>query len=322
MKAVVFESMEKGATYNEDFKHPEIPDGFVEISLKAAALNKRDDFIIKGLYPGLKPNVILGSDGCGIYEDRPVVFDPGINWGESQEYQSPDYHILGMPQHGTLSDKVAVPKSNITSKPNHLDFIQAAALPLAGLTAYRALFSRGRLKPAQKVLISGGGGGVALFCNQFAIASGARVFSTTGSEDKKSRLLKMGLEGVVNYNEKSWAEDFSSEFGTVDLVIDSAGGDGFHRLINLLNPGGTLVTYGGTLGQSDNISPQVIFWKQLNIKGSTMGSPQDFKDMIRFVEQHQIVPVVDRVFPLSDFDKAIERLRSKDHFGKIVLTIS
>ncbi|TVR86395.1 MAG: alcohol dehydrogenase [Saprospirales bacterium] len=322
MKAVVFESKEKGATYNEDFKSPEIPDDFVEISLKAAALNKRDDFILKGLYPGLRPNVVLGSDGCGVYEGQPVVFDPGINWGESLEYQSPDYHILGMPQHGTFCEKVSVPKTNIFAKPKHLDFIQASALPLAGLTAYRALFTRGRLKPGQKVLISGGGGGVALFCIQFAIASGARVYSTTGSEDKKSRLLKMGLEGVVNYNGNSWDMDFSREFGPVDLVIDSAGGDGLHRLVNLLNPGGTLVTYGGTLGKSDNISPQVIFWKQLNIKGSTMGSPQDFKNMIRFVEQHQIVPVVDRVFPLSDFNKAVARLRSKDHFGKIVLTIS
>ncbi len=322
MKAVVFESEENGATYNEDFKRPEAPDDFVEISMKASALNKRDDFILKGLYPGLRPNVVLGSDGCGIYEGRPVVFDPGINWGENPDYQSPDYHILGMPQHGTFCEKVSVPGTNIYTKPSHLDFTQAAALPLAGLTAYRALFTRAGLEAGQKVLISGGGGGVALFCIQFAIASGARVFSTTGSKDKQDRLLKMGLEGVVNYNEKSWDKDFSSEFGQVDVVIDSAGGDGFHRLINLLNPGGTLVTYGGTLGKSDNISPQVIFWKQLNIKGSTMGSPQDFIDMLQFVEQHQIVPVIERVFPLSDFDRAVARLRSKDHFGKIVLTIS
>ena len=322
MKAVVFEGKEQGAKYTRDFKPDELPDGFVEILLESAALNKRDDFILKGLYPGLRPNVVLGSDGCGVYEGKPVVFDPGINWGDKPEFQSAEYHILGMPGHGTFCEKVAVPKHNICPKPVHLDFNQASALPLAGLTAYRALFTRGGLKPGQKVLISGGGGGVALFCIQFAIAASARVYSTTGSKDKMNRLFKMGLEGVVNYNDKSWDKDFSSEFGQVDLVIDSAGGDGFHRLINLLKPGGTLVTYGGTLGKSDNISPQIIFWKQLNIKGSTMGSPQDFQDMMQFVEQHQIVPVVDRIFPLADFDKAIERLRSKDHFGKIVLNIS
>jgi len=324
MKAVVFISREKGAEYQADYSHPEVnnpPPGFVKIDLAAAALNKRDDFILKGLYPGIRPNVILGSDGAGLLAGKRVFFNPGINWGKDETVQSINYHILGMPSHGTFASSVLVPRENVFPIPNHLNFIEAAALPLAGLTAFRALFTRGNLKAGEKVLITGGGGGVAQLCIQFAIAKGAHVFSTTGSVDKFEQLESLGVDGVKNYNHHDWEKQLMESYGTFDLVVDSAGGDGFQKLVGLLKPAGRMVIYGGTLGKAHNLSPQIIFWRQLNILGSTMGSPSDFKSMVKFVDDHQIKLVIDSVYPLEDFRAAFERINSGSHFGKIVLRI-
>lgn len=325
MKAVVFISREKGAEYQANYSCPEIdnpPDGYVKVDLTAAALNKRDDFILKGKYPGIRPNVILGSDGAGLLNGKRVFFNPGINWGDDEAVQSVNYHILGVPTHGTFASSVLVPKENVFFVPNHLNFVEAAALPLAGLTAFRALFTRGELKSGEKILVTGGGGGVAQMCIQFAVAVGAQVYSTTGSTDKFEQLEKLGVAGVKNYNTYDWDKELLKSDGPFDLIIDSAGGDGFQKLISLLKPGGRMVIYGGTHGKAHNVSPQIIFWRQLNILGSTMGSPSDFESMVEFIDAHKIKPVIDNIYPLEDFRSAFDRINSGKHFGKIVLRIN
>lgn len=321
MKAVVFRNQEKGCEYRADFELPDENSDWKEVKLYTAAMNKRDDFILKGLYPGIKNDVVLGSDGAGYCDDQKVLINPGMNWGTNEAFQSEDFYILGMPGHGTFSEKIRVPASNIRSIPPHLSMEEAAALPLAGVTAYRAVFTKGDLREDQKVLITGGGGGVALNCIQFALAAEAEVFATTGSKEKKDKLSAMGVRHVVNYKEEKWDKTLKSEAGLFDLIIDSAGGDGLAKLIGLLKPGGKLVIYGGTKGKSNDISPQVIFWRQLQIMGTSMGSISDFQNMLHFVKAHQVKPVIDSVFDLKDFHKAFDRIRSGDHFGKIVLRI-
>lgn len=322
MKAIVFEDLESGFRFRDDFKRPNARPDEIEVEVYAAALNKRDDFIIKGLYPGLKEEVIMGSDASGVWKGKTVLINPGINWGDSQEVQSRDYQILGMPSHGTFAEWVRVPQQNVYPAPGHLTKQEVAALPLAGLTAYRALFSRGKLQSGQRVLITGGGGGVAITCIQMALAAGAEVFSTTGSPEKQDRLADLGVKATADYREKNWNKILLENHGSFDLIIDSAGGEGLQKLIGLAKPAGNLVLYGGTTGKSDGISPQIIFWRQLNIMGTSMGSDRDFREMLDFVTKHKVRPVVDSVHPIEDFQSALKRLQSPNHFGKVVLQIA
>lgn len=289
------------------------------VELINSALNHRDLWIIRGMYANIKTNCILGSDGCGIYEGRDVVIHPGINWGNNEAFQSKDFRVLGMPDWGTFAEYIEIDQKYIYPKPSHLDYVQGAALPLAGLTAFRSIVRKCQPQKGEKVLITGIGGGVALFAMQFALALGCEVYVTSGSQDKIKKARKLGAVDGVNYKENEWDIRLKEMGGGFDVVIDSAGGDGFYRLINLCNPGARVCFYGGTAGKINNLSPQIIFWKQITIFGSTMGSDKDFADMLQLVNDHNITPVVDSVFKLSEFDKAIKRMENAEQFGKIVL---
>ncbi|MBI5914896.1 MAG: zinc-binding dehydrogenase [Bacteroidetes bacterium] len=307
----------------EEVANPKAGQSEVLVRMKAAALNHRDVYIMQGLYPNVRYPLIPGSDGAGIAaDDREVIFQPGIHWGDDERMQSRDYHILGLPTNGTFSEYIVVGEGQIFDKPTHLTFEEATALPLAGLTAFRVLFSRCKSQSGEKVLITGAGGGVALFCCQFAFAAGLEVFVTSGSETKIASALKLGVLGAANYKSQDWPEKLKSQASGFDVIIDSAGGDGFADLIRLCNPGGRIGIYGGSNGTVSNFSPQPIFWKQISILGSTMGSDQDFADMLAFVNHHKIVPVVDSVFSLEEGAKAFERMEKGEQFGKIVLRIS
>ncbi|MDX5346615.1 MAG: zinc-binding dehydrogenase, partial [Hymenobacteraceae bacterium] len=251
-----------------------------------------------------------------------VLINPNINWGDSEKAQSQEYTILGLPTNGTFAEYVCVAADRVHPKPAHLTFEQAAALPLAGLTAYRALFTRAQLQPAEKVLITGAGGGVALFAIQFAIAAGAEVYVTSGSDEKIARAKEMGARGGINYRQDDWFKQLKKEAGLFDVIIDSAGGDQFAHLVDLAAPGGRIAFYGGTLGKINNLIPGRIFWKQLSILGSTMGSDADFKNMLAFVAKHKLVPEVDSVFPLSETEQAFRKMDAGKQFGKIVIKIS
>ena len=306
----------------EEIENPIVHSGETVVHLKAAALNHRDLWITKGQYGGIVYPMILGSDGAGFTESgEEVIINPSLFWGKNEKHQSVDFKILGLPIYGTFAEQVKVPTENIHSKPKHLSFEQAATLPLAGLTAYRALFSRCVIKKGEKVLISGIGGGVALFALQFAVAKGCQVWVTSSSEEKIQRAISMGASGGYNYTTDAWSKQSLKETGGFDVVIDGAVGSGFSELVKTCAAGARICFYGGTAGAIQNVTPQPIFWKQMSILGSTMGSPKDFKSMIAFVDNHQIVPVVDEVFALKDGNAALHKMDTASQFGKLVMSI-
>lgn len=320
MKALVYKAKNAPLAY-EDIELPSPADGEVRVDIKAAALNHRDNWITKGLYPRIRENIILGSDGAGLVEGREVILNPNIGWGDNRRYPAPDYHMLGMPSHGTFAEAIHVRPDRIADKPAHLSLPQAAALPLAGLTAYRTVFTRCNLQPGERVLISGVGGGVALFACQFAIAAGAEVYVTSGSADKIARAKALGAVGGANYRDDGWAKALKAETGGFDVIVDSAGGPGFSDLVRLTRRGARIGLYGGTCGNWQDVSPQIVFFNQIDILGSTMGSDEDFADMVAFVARHRIVPVIDAEYPLARGNEAIARMDDGAQFGKIVLTV-
>jgi len=306
----------------EEIPVPALVPGEVLIQLKAAALNKRDYWITKGKYPRLTFPLVLGSDGVGLIGTREVIINPGLAWGDHPDRFNEEFRIIGMPEYGTLSEWISVPVANVYDKPSHLTWIEAAALPVCGVTAYRAMFTRGRATQKDRMLITGIGGGVATLSLLFGVAVGMEVW-VTSSSDHKIELAKVnGARGGVSYLQKDWEKVLLEKAGRFDLVIDGAGGDDFSRLAHLMNPGGRVVVYGGTRGEINGLSPQRIFWKQLDILGSTMGSPEDFRNMLNLVNQFSIKPIVSHVFSLRAINEAMAVIALGEQFGKICIEIS
>ena len=253
---------------------------------------------------------------------KEVIINPALEWGNVATYQDPAlFRILGLPDDGTLAEFVKVPVANLVEKPAHLSFEEAAALPLAGVTAYRALVTRARVRVGEKVLITGVGGGVALLALQFAVALGAEVVVTSGSVEKLDKAMAMGATGGANYREEGWVERIKSLAGAFDIIVDGTAGDGLNDLLDLAAPGGRVVLYGATRGNPAQVVARRIFWKQLNVLGSTMGSPEDFAGMLELVAQHGIRPVVDRVFGLEHGEEAFRWMEEGKQFGKIVVKV-
>jgi NADPH:quinone reductase-like Zn-dependent oxidoreductase len=290
------------------------------VRVRAASLNHRDLFITQGLYPNIKLPCILGADGAGEVNGKPVLIDPTIGWGDDERVWRQDATILGVPVDGTFAEYVAVPSENVYDKPAHLSFEEAAALPLGGVTAYRALFTRGELHSGETVLITGVGGGVQTFALLFAKAAGARVIATSGSDEKLDRARALGADVTLNYRTDPEWHKAARKAGSIDIALDSAGGDTFAKLTTIVRWGGRIVTYGGTTGDA-KIRMFPIFWDQLDVRGTSMGSPADFRAMLEFVTRHEIRPVVDRVYDMNDVVAAMERMEDAEQFGKIVLKI-
>jgi zinc-binding alcohol dehydrogenase/oxidoreductase len=318
---LAFTQAEKGQSPSlQNAPSPTPAEGELLIQIKAAALNHRDVFISKGQYASIRYPVIFGSDGAGLVDGREVILNPGLFWGENPGFSGADFQILGMPRAGTFAEYTTLPAQYVHDKPAHLSWAEAAALPLAGVTAYRALFTRARLRAGERVFITGIGGGVALFALQFAQAAGAEVWVNSGSDEKIAKAIALGAKGGVNYRQTEWFKDPVLSPG-FDVIIDGTGGEGLGHLLRLAKPGARIVSYGGTLGMVPNFSPQVLFWKQLQVLGSTMGNEQDFVEMLDFVVQHQIRPVIDSVFPLKDAGQAFQRMEAGEQFGKICLEV-
>ncbi len=297
------------------------PDDYAIVELKAAALNRRDWWITQGMYANIRTPSILGSDGCGVYEGEEVVILPSLYWGEDQRFPTDNFKILGMDEDGTFAEKIAVRRKSIFKKPPHLNAEQAAALPLSGLTAYRALFTRCGAKAGDNVLISGVGGGTALMACQLAIAVGANVYVTSGSEEKIEKAVGLGAKGGANYKDADAMKALGKSVGGFNVVIDSAGGLGFNMLLRMCRKGAQVGIYGGTTGSLEKVAVPNIFYKQISIHGSTMGSDLEFGKMLDFVSEHKIVPVVDSVFELKNGNEAIDMMANSPQFGKIVLRI-
>jgi zinc-binding alcohol dehydrogenase/oxidoreductase len=317
---------------------PEPAPHHVRIRILAAALNHRDEWIRQGQYAKIRPGVILGSDGCGTVESlgsgvdagllgKEVIINPSIGWGSDERAQASDYAILGLPVDGTFAEYLCVPATQIVEKPAHLTAAQAAALPLAGLTAYRAVVSQSAVAAHQKVLITGIGGGVAQFAAQFAAALGAEVWVSSGSHEKLGRAVaELGVAGGAVYKEHEWLKALSARVGFpasasgFDAVIDSAGGADVNALLLALKPGGVFTFFGATAGRPTELNWQAIFWRQLRIQGTTMGSDAEFRAMVALVAEKKIVPIVDSIRSFSDIGSAFDSMRVGSQFGKLVVT--
>lgn len=333
MRAVVLTGLGDSDNLRLENRPDPVPGpGEALVRLHAAALNRRDVWIRKGQYAGIKVPIVLGSDGAGevvgvgervdpSWKGRQVVIDPSFNWGSDERAQDSAFNILGLPVNGTYAELVVVPAANLHPKPATLTWEEAAAVPLASVTAYRALVTRARVQAGETVVVTGIGGGVATCALQIARVLGAKVFVTSGHDSKIAAAKRLGAMGGVNHRKDDWVKTLLAEIGyRPDVVIDGAGGETFNRALDALTPGGRLVSYGSTLGVAQNVEVRRIFWKQLNVLGSTMGSPSDFAAMLELYDAG-MKPVIDKVFPLEQAGDAHIRMEAGDQFGKIVLRI-
>lgn len=314
-----------------DVEIPEPGIGQVRVHLRTSALNHRDVWITLGQYPGIRLPCILGSDGAGVVDqigpDAPaewmgqdVVIYPAYDWGENPCFPNPGFRVLGMPDPGTFAEYLCVPASHVFPKPTHLSWEQAAAIPLAGLTAWRALITQGAAQPGETVLVTGIGGGVATFALKWAVALGARVFVTSSDPVKLEQARLMGAAGGVNYRDSDWAKQLAALSGGINVIVDGAGGETFSGCFSVLRPGGRLVIYGATAGNPPaGLEMARLFFRQARIIGSTMGSPNEFAAMLRFVADHRIEPALDQIFALDEAVAAHQRLRAAKQLGKVVL---
>ena len=344
MKATVFhEHGPPDVLKYEDVPDPEVGPSHVLVDVKAVALNHLDLFVRGGI-PGLKLEMphILGSDISGVIKEigsddsealqtgQKVIIDPGRSCGvceycvRGEESLCATYGIIGEHYRGGYADFISVNAQNVIPVPEHskLDFNQAAATPLTFMTAWRMLMPKARVKPGDDVLIIGIGGGVALAAMQIAKLAGARVIVTSSSDEKLEKALKLGANIGINH---STNPDFHKEVYTltnrrgVDIVIDSVGEATWEKSLRSLTKGGRLVTCGATSGPNAKINLNLLFWKQFEILGSTMGSRSELRDVLKLVWNGDLKPVVDRVLPLSKAQEAHEILEKSEQFGKIVL---
>lgn len=315
----------------------EIPDpvpGIAQVCVKLAraAFNRRDVFITQGLYPGIQLPVTLGSDGAGtiaalgegaggLAVGAEVVIDPQIGWDEAGKKHAGG-QLLGMPSDGTFAQYVIVPAANVHPKPAALSWDEAAAIPLAGETAYRAVFTRGKITKDDVVFIPGAGSGVQTFVLLFAKHAGARIVVTTGTDAKVERAKQLGADAAFNYTtDPDWAKSVrTATGGGPTLIVDSTGGETFAKCLDIARPGARVVTYGGTQGDA-KIRPFSIFWKHLDVLGTSMGTPDDFAAMLKLFDSG-LRPVVDRVYPMTEARAAAQHVLSGEQFGKVVLDVT
>ncbi|NQW29219.1 MAG: zinc-binding dehydrogenase [Ignavibacteria bacterium] len=299
------------------------------VRVSHAALNHRDEYIRSGKYAGIKLPCVLGSDACGEVvscelqpdlQGQRVVLNPTLHWGDNPLAQDKHFSVLGMPHQGTLAEYICVPVQNVFEAPAHLTNVQAAALPLAAVTAWRALVVRGGIGVNDTVLITGIGGGVAAGAMQIALSLGSTVIVSSRSDAKLAQAKMLGASYGVNINNEDWKKKIA-ERGGVSLIIDSIGGDTVNDLCSVINPGGRIVFYGSSKGAAPDVHMQRIFWKQISLLGSTMGTENDFAEMLDFVHEREIVPIVDTVFPFEESLSAFERMVSSQQMGKIVIAL-
>jgi zinc-binding alcohol dehydrogenase/oxidoreductase len=318
MKAVLVR--EGGALSYEDFDDPVAGPGEVVVELKAAAVNRRDLLVRNPPGPAYQfpLPIIPGSDGAGIRRDtgEEVVIYPGLGWGEREDAAGPDWRILGGPDNGTYAELVAVPAENVFPKPARFSWEEAAAFPLAALTAYRALFEVGRLRGDESVLVLGAGSGVSTLAISLAVQAGARVLVTSSSEEKIERAKELGAVGGVLYTEEGWPE----AVGPVDVVLDSVGTT-WRDSLRALRKGGRLIVFGGTGGPEVTLDVRAVYLNWQSILGTMMGSPRDFVALLRMTVGGSWRPVIDSVRPLAEAEAAHDRMKAGEHFGKLVLAI-
>lgn len=330
MKAIIHagKSGINGLSYGE-IKKMELGSEEIRVKLKTAGLNHRDLFVLNRHLPS-DPPLVIGSDGAGIVDSigenvasvqvgDEIIINPGLGWEKNSAAPPAGFEILGLPFHGTFAEYVIIPAENAVPKPKYLTWEEAGVLSLAGLTAYRALFTRGKVQPGMKVFIPGVGSGVATFLVQFAKAAGAEVYVSSRSKEKCEKALELGAYKAIDSNE-DWNEIL--EGIKMDLVIESVGAATFNKSLELLRPGGTIVTFGASAGDEIQLNLRSFFYGQYNLLGSTMGSAEEYKEMLHFIEKYEIKPVIDQIFLLNEFEQAFNRMERAEQLGKIGFRIS
>jgi zinc-binding alcohol dehydrogenase/oxidoreductase len=315
-----------------EWPDPDPAPGEVVVDLVAAALNRRDWWIRRNPARGTPP-LVLGSDGAGrvsalgagvtdVAVGEEVVLYPGRGWGEREDAPGPDFEILGVPRQGTYAERIAVPADLVLPKPARLSFAEAASLPVAGLTAWRALVTRGRVGAGTTVLVTGAAAGTGVFAVQVASALGARVLVTTSSDAKLARLRELGADGGADRTDPAWPQAIRALApGGVDVVIDSAGADSWPGALEALRDGGTLVGFGDTGGEVAPVDVGRIYFGQLNVCGTTLGSPREFGAFLAHAASARWRPVIDAAYPLEQADEAHRRLDDAARVGKVVLRV-
>jgi len=301
----------------EDAPDPVPGEGEVLVELRAASLNHLDVWIRKGLPSVSKPR-ILGSDGAGVLESgERVVINPGV------EHAGGRITALGEDGDGTHAELIAVPREHVCPIPDGLSFEEAAAFPLVFETAYRMLVTKAGLRPEEWVLIWGVGGGVATASLQIAKSLGARTIVTSSNDDKLERARGHGADAAVNHASGDVVEAVkqATEGRGADVVVETVGEATWQRSLQAARQGGRIVVCGATTGPNPPAALHRIWWKQLTIYGSTMGTKADFEGAYELVASGSAKPIVDRVFPLAEVRAAHEYLESGVQFGKVVLSI-
>ncbi len=314
---------------------PEPGPGEVKVDLVAAAVNRREWWIRGGGKVELP--AVLGSDGAGVVSavgadvegvavgDEVVIY-PGIGWGDDDETPAPGFELLGVPSQGTYAEYIVVAADQVRPRPIGWSWLESAALPVAGLTVWRSLaryasaglgLSETRFLAGRRILVPGGGGGVATLAIQIGTALGAEVVVTTSSPEKLERARRLGAAGGADYRDVDWPE----QIGGVDAVIDSVGGAVWPGALRALRPGGVLVCFGDTDGETGSVDIARLFFDYLRIQGTTLGSPREFDALLKHCSEAAWRPVVDSVFALAEATEAHRRLDAPDRFGKIVLAI-
>lgn len=326
MKAFVHE--------NDTLKIKEMEDpvaghGQVVVALKTAGLNRRDLSIPK-LRQGADDTLILGSDGAGVINSvgdgvtrfksgDEVIINPGLGWEENSSAPPEGFEILGNPDHGTFAEKIVISAEQVETKPANLSWDEAGVLALSALTGYRALVTQGEVQKGDTLFIPGAGSGVASYLIAFAKALEAKVIVTSRSEAKQKQSKELGADIALDTS-SSWPEELNEE--TIDLVIDSVGQATFNRSLKILKRGGRIVVFGATTEDTAEINLRKFFYGQYQLIGSTMGSREELRDMLEFIDKHNIRPVVDETFSLDQAQEAFDYMDEGKQFGKIALRIA
>ena len=328
--------------YRTDLPDPEPSSGEVRVRVHAAALNHLDVFTLRGL-PGVSitPPWVMGADGAGTIDrigpgvtgvsvgDR-VAVNPGISDRTCEYCRAGEqslcvkFRLLGEHRPGTFADYLVVPYQNVRRIPDTVRFDTAAAYTLATLTAWRMLNTRAKITETDDVLIWGIGGGVAQAAMRIALAKGARVWVTSGSDEKLARARAMGAHETINHRTQQTGKEVRARTGKrgVTVVVDSVGEATWTESLAALGRGGRLVTCGGTSGPTVQTDVRRLFWNQWTIMGSTMGNDAEFEAVIAAIGNPDLAPVIDSTFDLADGRSAFERMSHGEQLGKIVLRIA
>ena len=340
--AVIHENGELDVVRIEDVPDPKPGGGEAVLKVTCAGLNHLDIWVRKGR-PGaaLSGTHVLGSDAVGVVDELgervenvkvgdEVIVNPGLSCGHcefcarGQQSECPSFGIMGLSRPGTFAERVAVPARNLWPKPAHLALDEAGTLSLASVTAWRMLMTRAQVKPGETVLIHGIGGGAALCALQFAKLVGAEVIVTSSSDDKLAGAQRLGADHAINYRNQDVVECVKEITGGrgVDVAVDSVGAATWPLDFACVRRAGRIVLCGVTTGPDAETSLRALYWNQLTILGSTMGSDEDFRQMLRAVAVNRLRPVLDEVFPLDEARQAMAKMEAGRQFGKIALRIS